>query len=77
MRFLCYKVQVMEGKLQLVCFLLVQITFDRVKKINKLKPYTRYVFIVGIGNYYSQHEGKDPVTGDPAIYRTAPGSNIF
>lgn len=58
-------------------FLFLQITFDRVKKINKLKPYTRYVFIVGIGNYYSQLEGKDPVTGDPAIYRTAPGSNIF
>lgn len=48
-------------------------TFDRVKKITKLKPFTRYVFIVGIGNYYSQLEGVDPIVGDVAIYRTAPG----
>lgn len=46
---------------------------DNTKKINKLMPYTRYVFIVGVGNYYSQIEGIGPVTGDAVIHRTAPG----
>ena len=50
-----------------------QVTHDNVKKINKLKPYTRYVFMVCVSNYYGTIEGIEPVVSEAKIYRTAPG----
>lgn len=52
-------------------------TYDKIKKVTKLRPYTRYVFLVGVNNYYGQMRSIEPVISDSVIYRTAPGGKII
>lgn len=51
---------------------LYQTTYNRTIKIKNLRPYSKYVFYIGLGNYFSKEENIY-LLHLPSIFETAPG----
>lgn len=50
------------------------ITYRQTIKIEDLKPFSSYVFMVSLKNYYSDLEGIVPMIGPPVVFETSAGA---
>lgn len=51
------------------------VTFDKVKDIERLKPFTKYFVSVAVSNYFSDKDGV--LIGPPQTFQTAPGGKLI
>lgn len=50
------------------------ITYHQTIKVDELKPFSSYVFMISLKNYYSDLEGVTPIIGPPVVFETSAGA---